>query len=173
MESEKEIDLYLRFYNQLWDKYQLRKADIINWTYAGYFNADSYNMTEEANNNLSHEIKLDINRGYRLWEDIMGDTPMPYDQVEKECVCGVKIIWNHILVKDPEAEETEIIIIGSECIDNFLHISRKRKCQVCEKEIRNIKSGICSDCKQIQKKNVKKLAVRMKELNTKNFVIIA
>jgi hypothetical protein len=169
MKSEKEIDLYQRFYNKLEKNYKLSKADIINWTYAGYFNADSVNMTDYANNSRSHEYKLEVDRGVRLWEAVMGKIPMPYEQAEKECVCGVKIIWNHILVEDPEAEETEIIIIGSECIDNFLKISRKRKCKFCEVEIRNIKSGMCSECKQIQKIKCEKSGCDNKRVKRKKY----
>ncbi len=147
-----ETDLYKRFYNQLWEKYKLKKVDILNWKYAGFFNADTHNMTDFANDNFSHEMKLEINRGYRHWVSVMGNMPMPFELAEDECVCGVKIIWNHILVKDPSADETEMIVLGSECITKFLKISMKIKCSVCNNEMRNTKSGICKTCNELKKK---------------------
>jgi hypothetical protein len=167
MERE-ETDLYKRFYNQLWEKYGLKKVDILTWKYAGYFHADTYKMTDFANDSLSHEMKLDIDRGHRLWVDEMGDVPMPYELAEDECVCKVKIIWNHILV-NPKAEETEMIILGSECIEKFLGISMKRKCQICDKEMRNIKSGICKPCNEKQKIRCKKSGCRNDRVKYKKF----
>jgi len=156
MEESEQSDLYKQFYHQLWEKYKLKKADIIKWTYAGFFDGDAHKMTDDANKSRSHEYRLQVERGRRLWIDVMGKTPMPYELAVDECVCKVEIRWNHILIEDPKADEIEIIIIGSECIERFIKISMKRKCSVCKEDMkRNIKSGICKTCSDLQKKKCK------------------
>ena len=146
--TETEVDLYPKFYKELWEQYNLTKEEIIKWTYAGFFHIDVGNIRKNIVPHLPPHILNEHNRGVRIWKDVMGEIEIPSELSEYECVCGVSILWNHVLVEDPNAEELSVIIIGSECIDKFLNISRKRKCKICrEVEIRNTKLGMCKECK--------------------------
>lgn len=139
--------LYDRFEQQLIKKYGLKLDDIKHYTHAGWFPNDIPEMTQWARDRLNNHTNK-VNQGVRVWKRVMGnDVEMPYDLREYQCVCGVKIIWNHILVDDPKAEEPEILIIGSECIGGFCNISMNSKCILCGDKINNSVSGKCKKCR--------------------------
>ena len=134
---------YEKFWDNLKKDYGVTQEQLIKWVYAGFFPNELGSKTDKAK----------VYNGKRLWRDIMGDQPMPYEMVETQCVCDVEIIWNHILVEDPNAEEITIIILGSECIENYTDISKKRTCSIC-----NVKCGsrleipLCKTCLKESKK---------------------
>jgi len=128
---------YKRFWDNLLLKYNIKEEELITWTYAGWFSNDIESATDAAH----------IYNGKRRWRDEMGDLELPYHLKESHCVCEVEIIWNHILVDDPYADEPQIIIIGSECIDKFLKIDRRRKCSNCGVSCSSRKEvALCPPC---------------------------
>ena len=139
-------DLYKKFYTELKEKYGKEKKDIINWTYIGWFSTTKARTGFDAGEG-DHQ-------GERFFDAIMENTKLKikdfYCGVEDKCVCQVNIIWNHIIVKDPYAEDIEYMMLGSECIDNFTGIDRNRKCSICKTKINNSVSGKCKDCKKIR-----------------------
>ena len=134
---------YKKFWDNLKINYGLTQEQLIKWEYAGCFPNEIVSRTDQAK----------VSNGKRRWCDVMGDQPMPYEMVETKCVCDVDIIWNHILVEDPNAEEITIIILGSECIENYTDISKKRKCSVCNVKCRSRHEiPLCKPCLKESKK---------------------
>lgn len=139
-----EVDLYKKFYDELWKDYKLKKEDIIGWTYAGYFPRDNWEASDLKDGEDFHSKKI---LGERHWKAIMGDLEMPKELQSELCVCKVRILWNHIIVDDPKKDNPECLILGSECIDKFCGISRNRKCSICDIKINNSLSGKCASCR--------------------------
>jgi hypothetical protein len=142
-------DLYKPFYTQLKLKYNLTKEDIKEYTHVGWFHAD------QAKCNISINVDDEADRGKRMWEYYMGKIPMPYELVEDTCVCNVPILWNHILIADLKADELEILILGSECIERFGCIKAQQKCSKCKinpiqnRDPKN-STGKCNECNKVR-----------------------
>jgi hypothetical protein len=141
-------DLYKQFYYELWKDHKLTKEDIQDWTYAGYFPRPDW----EANDIKDGEdFRSKIILGKRHFDDVMKNTGFQisdfYEHAVKQCVCKVKIVWNHIIIEDIKADELNFLILGSECITKFCNISRYRECSICSIKIYNSESGKCKDCR--------------------------
>ena len=136
-------DLYKKFYIELWEDHKLKKEDIIDYKYVGWF---SLSMAKEG-------IYVAEDRlGERYFDAVLGHKGFKisdfYEFCEEKCVCKVDILYNHIIVKDIEADELEFLILGSECIDKFCNIEKDRKCSICDVKIKNSKSGKCAECRK-------------------------
>lgn len=120
--------------------------EIKKWSYAGGFHRDLV----DTGVNLAEDSRLRA-----IWRLVMGpDAQIPDDQPSKECICGEKIDWNHIIVDNPEAEEPEFLIIGSVCVTCYSNggngLKVIRNCELCNAEHRNRKTDRCNSCKNIR-----------------------
>jgi len=118
---------------------------IKTWTYAGGFWGLGRHACPEIN---SHEDT----RLRRKWVEVMGDDiDIPDDEIVEQCICDVHIKWAHIIVDDPQAENPEVLIIGSECVKCYSNdgdgLKTYKRCDSCNEKHRN-KGNICTTCKK-------------------------
>jgi len=138
MNSQKESDLktYKAFRKGI-IKLGYNIEEVETWHYAGGFCAGDISSNESR--------KIEDFRLRKLWEYVMGNNiDIPDEDPQSFCPCETEIVYNHIIVNDPNGEEPEYIIIGSECAKRFSNnndgLKGKRKCIKCGEFHRNKKT---------------------------------
>jgi len=121
--------------------------EIKNWTYAGGFWGLGKNCVPSIHRCEDFRLR-------KKWYDVMGDDiEIPDDEIIEECVCKVHIKWAHIIVNDPEADNPEALIIGSECVRCYSNggdgLKTFKKCSGCNIRHRN-KGDKCTECKKLR-----------------------
>ena len=139
-----ESNLCQKFINGLKEQYKMTLEQLSSFKYVGYFP----NKNKIDINPLDFHLKKKT--GENIWYSYFPDIEIPTHLAEDNCVCNTSIIWNHILVEDEKADELNIIIIGSECIQKFcdIKVSKKLKCNLCDNKVNNSISGLCGVCRK-------------------------
>ena len=63
---------------------------------------------------------------------------------EERCICGHPITIQHYITDN----EGGVLVIGSECINNFLHFSKAKRCSKCKQTHKNRITDLCNDCRK-------------------------
>jgi hypothetical protein len=118
--------------------------EIKTWTYAGGFWGSGRHARPEINCYEDARLR-------RKWVEVMGDDiDIPDDEIVEKCICGVDIMWAHIIVDNPKAEAPEVLIIGSECVKCYSNngdgLKTYKRCELCNEKHRN-KGNLCKKCK--------------------------
>jgi hypothetical protein len=87
-------------------------------------------------------------------------------EFEQHCICKQRIMTNCYITDG----QGSILVIGSDCLKNFLKINTGKRCSHCKTIHRNRKDNFCNNCREIPNCNgcEKKGSVYCQECRTKD-----